>query len=726
MTARRPSRGPRGLASTPTILQMEAVECGAASLAMVLAHYGRWIPLEQLRVDCGVSRDGSNAAQLARAARRHGLEAKGRRHEIDSLRKDAPRPCILFWGFGHFVVFEGCRGGRYRLNDPAGGRRWVDEREFSKAFTGIALELAPGPEFERRGSRPSLLRGVSAWMRGNLTAAVFAVACGAIASVPAAIIPGLVATFIDGVVQGGTSSWAAWIVGGMLLMLALQLFVTLLQGVVLNRLVLRMFLAQSIRMAEQLLSLPMRFHQQRSVGDLVSRFTSNEQIAASLGNQILLGLANVVTATVYAAALIAMSPLIGAIAVGATVLMLAAIRLTNNRVLDRSTAMQREVGRQYGVLMGLLRSLPEIKATSREGEAFNQWAGYQTKGLNAQQSVAGTTSWLDALPTVASGLVVTVFVLCLGGWEVMQGRLGVGELVAMQMLAGLLLAPVTQLVMLARVLQTTQAQMARVLDVFEYPRDTDDPAPTRSAAEIGGRLGGAVELKEISFGFDRAVAPLIEGLTLSISPGTVVGVVGPAGSGKSTILNLLLGIERPWSGEILFDGAPRARIEPHVLADSVSGASGSVTAFAGTLRDNVSMWDPTIGDEQLVAALRDADCLELLDRPGGLDAPISEGGRNLSGGQRQRLEIARTLARNPSVVVLDGATSALDGQTEARVLTRIRARGATVLLVTGRRSSIEFVDEVAIVESGRLADRGTPAELAARSEWFAREFGAVA
>ena len=726
MTARRPSRGPRGLAKTPTILQMEAVECGAASLAMVLAHYGRWIPLEQLRVDCGVSRDGSNAAQLAKAARRHGLEAQGRRHEIESLRNDAPRPCILFWGFGHFVVFEGYRGGRYRLNDPAGGRRWVDEREFSKAFTGIVIEMKPGPEFRRSGSPPSLLRGVKSWMRGNFAAGAFAVACGAIASVPAAIIPGLVATFIDGVVQEGSSSWAAWIVGGMLLMLALQLAVTLLQGVVLNRLVLRMFLVQSIRMAEQLLSLPMRFHQQRSVGDLVSRFTSNQQIAASLGNQILLGLANVATATVYAAALVAMSPVIGAIAVVATIGMLAAIRATNNRVVDRSTAMQREVGRQYGVLMAMLRALPEIKATSREGEAFNQWAGYQTKGLNAQQSVAGTTSWLDALPTVASGLVVTVLVLCLGGWEVMQGRLGIGELVAMQMLAGLLLAPVTQLVMLARVLQTTQAQMTRVLDVFEYPRDADDGQPTLKPEALGGRLGGAVELKEIAFGFDRSAAPLIEGLTLSIRPGEVIGVVGPSGSGKSTILNLLLGIERPWSGEILLDGVPRGRVEPHVLADSLSGASGSVTAFAGTLRENVSMWDPTLGDEQLVAALRDADCLELLDRPGGLDAPISEGGRNLSGGQRQRLEIARTLARNPSVVVLDGATSALDGRTEARVLSRIRARGATVLLVTGRRSSLEFVDEVAIVEAGRIAERGTSEELRERSPWFAKEFGAIA
>lgn len=726
MMARRPSRGPRGLAKTPTILQMEAVECGAASLAMVLAHYGRWIPLEQLRVDCGVTRDGSNAAQLARAARRHGLEASGRRHEIETLRREAPRPCILFWGFGHFVVFEGCRGDRYRLNDPAGGRRWVDEREFSKAFTGIVLEMAPGPEFRRRGSRPSLLRGVRAWMRGNLAAACFAIACGAVASVPAALIPGLVATFIDGVVQEGTSSWSPWIIGGMLLMLLLGTAVSLLQGVALNRLVLRMFLAQSIRMAEQLLALPMRFYQQRSVGDLVARFTSNQQIAASLGNQILLGVANVATAAVYAAALVAMSPLIGAIAVLATVAMLGAIRFTNNRVVDRSTAMQREVGRQYGVLMQMLRALPEIKATSREGEAFNQWAGYQAKGLNAQQSVASTTSWLDALPTVASGLVVTVLVLVLGGWEVMRGSLGIGELVAMQLLAGLLLAPVTQLVMLARVLQNTQAQMTRVLDVFEYPIEPPDPGPRLTAHEFGGRLGGTVEMREVAFGFDREAPPLIEGLSLAITPGTVLAVVGPPGSGKSTILNLLLGLERPWSGAILIDGAPRGSIEPHVLADSVSGASGSVTAFAGSLRENVSMWDPTLGDEQLVAALRDADCLELLDRPGGLDAGVSEGGRNLSGGQRQRLEIARTLARNPSVVLLDGATSALDGRTEARVLSRIRARGATVLLVTGRRSSLEHVDEVAIIEAGRVADRGTPAELTERNPWFAAEFGAVA
>lgn len=726
MTASRPSRGPRGLATTPTILQMEAVECGAASLGMVLAHYGRWIPLEKLRVDCGVTRDGSNAAQLARAARRHGLEAKGRRLELDDLRGESPRPSILFWGFGHFVVFEGVRGDRWRINDPAGGRRWVDQNEFSKAFTGIVLEFSPGPEFVRAGRPPGLLRGVRAWLAGHFGVALFAVLCGAIVSIAAALVPTLVSTFIDGVVQQDNVSWAVWIILGLLLLAVVQVSAGALQELVLQRLVLRMFLVQSTRMAEHMLALPMRFYQQRSPGDLVARFTSNQQIASSLGSQILSGLVDLVNAVVFAAALLILDFWIGVVAISTTVILLLAVRATNSAVLDRSTSLQREVGRQYGALMQILRAIPEIKATSREGEAFNQWSGYQAKGLNAQQSMTRITSWLDAAPVVAGGLVTTVLIYGLGGYQAMQGRLGIGELVAMQMLAGLLLAPVTQLVMLARTLQTTQAQMARVLDVLDYPAEQATSTPPRESSGPRRRIGGALELKEVVFGFDENAPPLIDRLSLAVEPGRMIALVGRAGSGKSTVASLILGLDRPWSGEVLVDGTPRDQVDPVLLVEGLTGASGTVVAFAGSIRQNVSMWDEAIGDEDLVAAIRDADCLELLDRPGGLDAPISEGGRNLSGGQRQRLEIARALARRPGIVVLDGATSALDGQTEARVLERIRSRGATVILVTGRKSSLAFVDEVVILEQGAILDRGTPEELAARQPWFRDEFGATA
>lgn len=718
----------RGVARVPTILQMEAVECGAASLAMVLAYYGRWIPLEDLRIQCGVTRDGSNAGQLAKVARRHGLSAKGKRLEVESVREESPRPLILFWGFGHFVVFEGMKGNQFQLNDPAGGRRLVDEDEFSKWFTGIALEFDVGPDFEPCGGPPGLTRGIRSWLRGNRTAAVFAMLCGLLLAVPGVILPGLTGAFIDRVVQGENTASTFWIVSGILGMLLVQGGLQLLQGFALNRLVLRMFLMQATRLAGHLLDLPMRFYLQRSPGDLVQRLTSNQVIATNLGNQILLQLVGIGTAVAYAIVLILMNPLIGSLATGGALLLLVCVRFTNQRLVDRSTKVQREVGRQYGALMSMLRSIREIKATSREAEAFGKWAGYQAKGVNAQQSVSRLNAWLDAAPIVLQGVIVYGLVLTLGGWEVMEGRLSIGGLVAMQLIAGLLLAPIVQIVMLARTLQETQAQMNRVLDVLDYKEDQGPGTENenRSRGSSIERLGGSIEIKDVSFGFDPLKPPLLEGLSLEVPPGRIVALIGASGSGKSTVADLLLGLEVAWTGTIEFDGCARAALDPARLVASVAGASGDVAVFAGTLRENVTMWDSTMPDERVVSALRDADCMELLSRPHGIDATIEEGGRNLSGGQRQRLEIARCLAKDPSILVLDGSTSALDGRTERRLLDRIRLRGCTVVLITSRRSTLHLVDEIAVVDEGRIIDRGDFGSLVERNPWFAREFGGKA
>jgi NHLM bacteriocin system ABC transporter peptidase/ATP-binding protein len=718
---------PNMVTRVPTILQMEAVECGAASLAMILAYYGRWISLEDLRIQCGVTRDGSNAAQLAKVARAQGLEAKGKRLELEELQNDSSRPLILFWGFGHFVVFEGMHGDRFQINDPAGGRRLVDHDEFSKSFTGIALEFDVGPDFEPTGSPPNLLRGVKTWMQGNHVAVAFSLLCGLLIAVPGVLIPGFTGAFIDRVVQDNDTPSAVWIVGGMVLLVVLMKGLSILKGYALNRLVLRMFLMQATRLAETLFDRPMRFYMQRSAGDLVQRLTSNQVIATNLGNQILTQLVSVGTAVVYATVLLFMDVMIGGITViGAFVLLLCVWR-TNRSLVDRSTKVQREVGRQYGALMAMLRSIPEIKATSRESDSFSQWAGYQAKGVNAQQQISRLNAWLDAVPVVLQGAIVFGAVLTLGGWEVMAGRLTIGELIAMQLIAGLLLAPISDIVMLARTLQQTQAQMNRVLDVMDYQEQSDDVDRSDSTYEEEEvRLGGLVEVKELSFGFDQLNPPLLQSISLVVEPGNIVAVVGPSGCGKSTLADLLLGLEVPWSGSIEFDARPNTSIHPNQLVASVSGTNGMPTIFEGTLRDNVSMWDSTLPDEDITAAFDDADCSELLSRPGGMDAVVEEGGRNLSGGQKQRLEIARCLAKRPSVLILDGATSALDGRTEARLLDRIRLRGCTVLIVTSRMSTLQLVDEIAILDGGRVVELDQFDALVERNDWFAGEFGGVA
>ena len=718
---------PNMVARVPTILQMEAVECGAASLAMILAYYGRWISLEDLRIQCGVTRDGSNAAQLAKVARAHGLEAKGKRLELEELKNNSSRPLILFWGFGHFVVFEGMHGDRFQINDPGGGRRLVDHDEFSKAFTGIALEFDVGPDFEPAGAPPNLLRGVKAWMRGNRVSVAFSLLCGLLIAVPGVLIPGFTGAFIDRVVQDKDTPSTVWIVGGMVLLLVLMQGLSILKGYALNRLVLRMFLMQATRLAEHLFDRPMRFYMQRSAGDLVQRLTSNQAIADNLGNKILTQLVSVGTAVAYAAVLLFMNLMIGGITIMGAVVLLLCVRYPNRSLVDRSTKVQREIGRQYGALMGMLRSIREIKATSRESEAFSQWAGYQAKAVNAQQQISRLNAWLDAAPVVLQGAIVFGAVLTLGGMEVMAGRLTIGELISMQLIAALLLAPISDMVMLARTLQDTQAQMNRVLDVMNYEEQLHEVDPDVDASDLETvRLGGLLEVKDLSFGFDQLKPPLLQSISLMIEPGSIVAVVGPSGCGKSTFADLLLGLEAPWTGSIEFDARSITSIDPNQLVASISGTNGMPSIFEGTLRDNVSMWDSTLPEEDILAAFEDADCSELLTRQGGMDAVVEEGGRNLSGGQRQRLEIARCLAKRPSIVILDGATSALDGRTEARLIDRIRLRGCTVVIVTSRRSTLQLVDEITILDGGRVTDRDHFDALMTRNEWFAREFGGVA
>ena len=718
---------PNKVARVPTILQMEAVECGAASLAMILAYYGRWISLEDLRIQCGVTRDGSNAAQLAKVARAQGLEARGKRLELEQLQNDSLRPLILFWGFGHFVVFEGMHGDRFQINDPASGRRLVDHDEFSKAFTGIALEFDVGPEFEPTGAPPNLLRGVKTWIQGNRISVAFSLLCGLLIAVPGVLIPGLTGAFIDRVVQDQDTPSAVWIVGGMVLLLVLMQGLSILKGYALNRLVLRMFLMQATRLTEHLFDRPMRFYMQRSAGDLVQRLTSNQVIANNLGNKILTQLVSVGTAVAYATVLLFMNLTIGGITIMGAVVLLLCVRYTNRSLVDRSTKVQREIGRQYGVLMGMLRSIREIKATSRESEAFSEWAGYQAKAVNAQQQISRLNAWLDAAPVVLQGTIVFGAVLTLGGLEVMAGRLTIGELISMQLIAGLLLAPISNIVMLARTLQDTQAQMNRVLDVMDYEKQLREVDPDAGTSDLETvRLGGLLEVKDLSFGFDQLKPPLLQSISLMIEPGSIVAVVGPSGCGKSTLADLLLGLEAPWTGSIEFDARSIASIDSNQLVASISGTNGMPSIFEGTLRDNVSMWDSTLPEEDILAAFEDADCSELLTRQGGMDAVVEEGGRNLSGGQRQRLEIARCLAKRPSIVILDGATSALDGRTEARLIDRIRLRGCTVVIVTSRHSTLQLVDEIAILDGGRVTDRDQFDALMTRNEWFAGEFGGVA
>ena len=709
----KPPQPGSGLVTTPTIHQMEAVECGAASLAMVLAYYRRFIPLEQLRVDCGVSRDGSRADRIKSAAEQHGLTCHGHRRDLDDLKTFTKRPAILFWGFGHFVVFEGMKGDKFRINDPAQGRRLIDADTFSKQFTGIVLEFEPGENFEPLGRPTTLLSGFMEWVSGNWTSIFFSMICGILVAVPGLVIPGLTKAYIDFVIVEGRLDFSGVIVVVFIGTLIIQMLLVSLQAYALARLEVKLFIVRAIRMAEHMFRLPLMFFQQRYSGDLVSRFVSNQTIASNLGNGLTSGVISLLTAVCYAVVLISFQPIIGTTAVVATVFLLSALRITNSRVIDSNNSLQQEVGRQYGMLMNMLQNIMEIKATSRENDVFSTWAGYQAKSTNSQQKLSAISTWLDGLPVLVSGILVNVIVLTLGGYSVMTGDLSLGGLIAMQMIANLLISPVQRIVMLARTLQLTRADIARVNDVLNYKIDPvmADTNFTMIDSKPITRLACTIEFRNVTFGYDPSSPPLITNLSFRIESGSRCAITGGSGSGKSTVGDLLLGLHAPWSGEVLIDGQDLHSLSHDTLANSISGVSEEITVFAGSIRENITLWDQSISDEDIVAAMNDASCSELLARNGGLDAEVTENGRNLSGGQQQRMEIARALVRNPSFIVLDQATSALDAETEFFIDDRIRSRGCGALIISQRMSTFKDVDQILVLDRGSIVEQGTHQEL---------------
>ena len=705
----------RNLVKTPTVLQMEAVECGAACLAMVLAYYRRFIPLDQLREEVGVSRDGALASQIRTAAVKHGLAFKAMRRGLEGLEAESPRPSIIFWNFGHFVVFEGITKGLYRINDPASGRQLVPKAEFDKSYTGVVLELRKTSEFEPMGQPTSLFGGFYRWMAGSWPLFIFPMICGILVAIPGVVGPGLTSVFINDVVVGERMHWTGGIVIGMVCAAILLCILSWMQQSCLLRLQSRLFIKSSVRMSEHLVKLPLKFFMQRMPGDLVSRLMGNQRVAVELTNGLANGIVNTVTALAYALAMLAFEWKIGLISIVAAVGMLLVVRSTDRSVMDRNTSLKKEVGAQYGTLMMLYRNITEIKATSREMEVFSSWGGYQAKSANAQQGLGVVTTWLNALPSLVNGVLLNVIILTFGGLQVMSGALTLGGLIAMQMLGTLLIVPIQQLVLLTQRLQMARADMERVDDVLNYPVcPTMAKSGSKDLKWVGGspqKLSGAAEFRDVTFRFNPDRPPLLDGISFKIDPGEWLAIVGGSGSGKSTVANLMVGLERQESGEILLDDVPILDIPPEQRINSITGVNEDISIFRGTIRENITFWDLTIKDETIIAAMHDAACEELLQRPGGLDAMLDEGGLNLSGGQRQRLEIARCLARNPSFLVLDGATSALDSKTEKRIDLALRARGCSILIISNRMSTVADADRILVLEGGAIVEQGSHAEL---------------
>ncbi len=704
-----------GRVRTPTVLQMDALECGAACLAMILAYHGRWEPLEDLRQACGVSRDGSKASNVLKVARGFGLAAKGFKKEPEGLM-DLPVPSIIHWNFNHYVVFEGIDKGRAYLNDPAHGPLSVPVEELSAAFTGVVLAFSPTDAFRPGGAPPSGMRQLAHHLGHSRASLGLVAAFSLLLVVPGVVIPGLEKLFVDQVLVGQFQDWVAPLCMGLVLCAVVQAGLTAVQQRLLARLEAKLSITLSARYLSSLLARSQNYFNQRHKGDLANRAASADTVADLLSGQLATNFFNVAAVVFYLLAMAAYDALLAAIAVVLAAGNVVLLRLVERRRTDLHRGLAGDMGRLAGATVSAIATIETLKVSGAEDDTFATWSGYQAQALSTQQRLGLIEALMTGAPALLSALSAAA-ILGVGGWRVIEGELTVGSLVALQALMLSINAPVAGLVGLAGRLQAARGDLERLSDVLDRAPALAQPAATDHAP---ARLDGHVELIDVTFGYNPCEPPLVENFSLTLRPGARVALVGGSGSGKSTIGRIVCGLQTPWSGQVLLDGRPLDAIAPHVFAGSVAYVDQDVFLFEGTARDNLTLWDPTIPETALTQALKDAEIhAEIASRPGQYDTLIAEGGANFSGGQRQRMEIARALVGDPSVLVLDEATAALDPVTEKRIDDNIRRRGCTCLIIAHRLSTIRDCDEIVVLDCGRVVERGSHDDLIAAGGVYA-------
>ena len=705
--------GKSKLAKVPQVMQMEVVECGAASLTMILAHYGKWLPLEEVRAACGVSRDGSSAKMILQAARNYGLDAKGFRMSPEAL--EGKQPAIIHWNFEHFVVFRGFdRKGRACINDPGiGPVKWPME-EFRKHYTGVCLTFEPTEKFEKGGQQTSILSYMKKNLNGVSEAFWLTFSFALMGAFVALLSPLFTRIFLDEILSGKNADWVKWFFIGMGALAVFQFFVVLLQSRYTKRVAGALALKSNKDYLRHLLRLPMSYFAMRHVGDLQQRMHLNQEITNSLIEVLAPQVINIGLLVLYLFLMFSYSfwlTIIGFVAAGVN---LAIVHYFANFRINLIRSMEQSEGQYFSATISCIDNMESIKAAGAETGFFKYWSGLWAHKFNVNANADKQQAQMALLPVMANALC-SVAVLVLGAYLILQGDLTVGMLMAFQGFMGSFLAPVNELVNGSQKIVEMRSQMERVEDVMKYPEDHRE-----SEKEIlQGKLGGLLEMKHVTFGYSPIQPPLIEDFNLRVEPGHSVALVGPSGCGKSTLAKLISGLYKPWSGEILFDGRPIESIPNEELTNSVAVIDQNVVLFDDTIAQNIRMWDPSIEDFTLMMACNDAEIrADIVSRPEGFDTKIVKGGQNFSGGQRQRFEIATALAREPIVLIMDEATSALDPKTEDEVMKRIRRMGPTQVIVAHRLSTIRDCDEIIVMDQGKILQRGRHEELIAQEGFY--------
>lgn len=627
--------------SVPTVMQIEATECGAASLAMILAFYNLWIPLEKLRQECGVNRDGSKASNIIKAARRRNCDAKGSRIVADSL-KNKQFPLIIHWEFNHFVVLEGIQDGFAYLNDPAMGKRRVLWDDFKTSYTGIALEIRPGENFKPEGQQYNIFNSISKKLLNDKPALIFIFLIGLAMIVPGLVSPVFNQIFIDDILSGKHPDWMFNFCLAMSVTIFILTVMTSLRAYILTRWQRKLTLADSSRFFWHILRLPIQFFQQRFAAEIASRVSFNESVANVLSNSVATSLLDLFTAIFYLLLLFQYSFKLTMIGLTFSVIEMFVLYKLRRKLTDLNMRIQQDAGKEYGTLVNGITMIESVKANGTEGDIFSKWSGYHSKVLIASQKVQLWSLTSSVLPVFLSA-INTAMILTIGGFSIMDGVMSAGIFMAFQSLYNNFHAPIDRLAALATTLQTTEMQMRRLDDVLVYPIDSLN-YPAESKNSEFKRLTGKIELSNINFGYSPLEPPLLENFNLTVQPGRWVAIVGGSGSGKSTLSKIVTGLYEEWSGEVKFDGVNRRDLPRNVITGSLAAVDQDIFQISGSIRENISLFDETISKNDVVAAAMDA-CIhdEIMKLEGGYEYVMSEGGLNFSGGQRQRLEIARAI-----------------------------------------------------------------------------------
>ncbi len=707
----------KGVARVPVVMQMEALECGAASLTMIMHYYRKWIPLEQARVDCGVSMDGASAKNILLAARSYGMQATAWRTEPEDLQLEGPFPCIIHWGFNHFVVLCGFKGKKAVLNDPARGNVTVEWEEFDREFTGVVLTFEPGEEFVPSGKKRTVFSYARDRLRGTGAATVFVVLTTTISSLVGLIQPAFSRTFLDRLLTGKNPEWLPAFMALFSVLILISVTVTWVSAIYSLRIQGKMAAYGNASYLWKVLRLPMQFFSQRMTADIADRQATNAGIADALVKTFAPLALQVLMMVFYLAVMISYNPLLAFIGVSAILINLGVSAVVTAKRVNITRVQQRDAAKLSSATLSGISMIETVKSSGAENGFFSRWSGYQASVNTQSVKYARVSMMLGTLPTAITS-VANLAVLGLSVMLVIRGEMTSGMVMAFQSFLSSFMSPATSLINAGQSMQEMITQMERVDDVMSYKEDPSfEP---REKKEEYQKLSGAIELKNVTFGYSRLGKPQITDFSMTVKPGQKIAFVGRTGCGKSTLAKLISGLYRPWSGTVTFDGVDISQIDRNVFTGSVSVIDQDITLFEDTISENIKMWDDSIEDFEVTLAARDAGIYDdIVTRDGGFSHKLLDGGRDLSGGQRQRLEIARALSQDPTICIMDEATSALDARTEHEVIKSINERGITCIIIAHRLSTIRDCDEIIVLDKGRIVERGTHDQLYALGGMYA-------